>query len=62
KQDCRLADLPVEEFQAAHESLDNSVYDVLGTEKAVIAFKSMGSTNPRLVDEQVTQWRERLEM
>lgn len=62
KQDCRLADLPAEEFRAAHESLDEKVYDVLGIEKAVEAFCSSGSTNPKLVAEQVALWRERLGM
>lgn len=61
KQDCRLADLPLAEFQAAHESLDKSVYDVLGVERAVEAFKSFGSTNPERVAEQVEVWKKRLQ-
>ncbi|MEM8866034.1 MAG: argininosuccinate lyase [Planctomycetota bacterium] len=60
KQGIRLADLPVDQFKAAHESLDESVYEVLGVERAIEAFKSVGSTNPKLVAEQVARWRERL--
>ena len=62
KKECRLADLPLEEFQAAHASLDQSVYEVLGVERAVEAFKSEGSTNPGKVAEQVEAWRKRLGM
>ena len=55
-----LGDLPLEEFQAAHASLDNSVYDVLGVERAVAAFTSYGSTSPDQVQHQLAIWRERL--
>ena len=61
KQDCRLADLPIEEFQAAHPSLDEKVYDVLGVDRAVEAFRSAGSTNPKLVAEQVAKWQAKLQ-
>ena len=56
----RLADLPVEFFQSAHESLDESVYDVLGVENAIKAFCSVGSTNPAKVEEQIAVWKDRL--
>jgi argininosuccinate lyase len=55
-----LADLPLDEFQAAHESLDNTVYDILGAERAVEAFTSYGSTNPEQVAHQLALWNERL--
>ena len=55
-----LAKLPLEEFQAAHKSLDNTVYSVLGAERAVEAFTSFGSTNPEQVEHQLALWRERL--
>ncbi len=61
QQDCTLAELPVEEFQAAHESLGESVYQVLGTKHAIEAFQSVGSTNPSRVAEQVTHWKEKLD-
>ncbi|MEM6656225.1 MAG: argininosuccinate lyase [Planctomycetota bacterium] len=60
KQGVRLADLPLEAFQQADPSLDESVYEVLGVERAVEAFRSLGSTNPKLVAQQVELWRERL--
>jgi argininosuccinate lyase len=55
-----LADLPLEEFRAAHDSLDAGVYDVLGAERTVHAFKTYGSTNPAQVEQQLANWRERL--
>jgi argininosuccinate lyase len=56
----RLADLPLEEFQAADSSLDRGVYEVLGVENAVAAMQSYGSTGPEQVREQVRLWGERL--
>jgi argininosuccinate lyase len=55
-----LAELPQDVFQSAHESLDASVYEVLGAKRAVEAFTSYGSTNPEQVQHQLTLWRERL--
>lgn len=60
KQKVRLADLAVEEFTAAHELLDESVYEVLGVENAITAFRSEGSTHPDRVAEQVKVWRARV--
>ncbi len=57
---CRLADLPLEVFQTAHPSLDAKVYDVLGVDKAIAAFRSYGSTAPAEVAKQVGIWREKL--
>ncbi len=56
----RLADLPLAEFQAADPSLDASVYEVLGVERAVQAFVSYGSTAPAQVAEQVARWKQDL--
>ena len=55
-----LADLPLDAFQSAHESLDKSVYKVLGPQRAVEAISSYGSTNPEQVRHQLALWRERL--
>jgi argininosuccinate lyase len=55
-----LAGLPLEEFQAVHPSLDKSVFDVLGVDRAVEAFSSYGSTNPEQVAHQLEIWRDRL--
>jgi argininosuccinate lyase len=56
-----LGDLPLEEFQSAHATLDQSVYHVLGVERAVEVFTSYGSTNPKQVKHQLAAWRERLQ-
>ncbi|MEM8944563.1 MAG: argininosuccinate lyase [Planctomycetota bacterium] len=61
KQNASLADLPLEAFQAAHEALDEKVYEVLGVEQAVKAFVSYGSTAPDQVAQQVAAWKQRLE-
>ena len=58
--DVRLADLPLSDFQEADASLDESVYEVLGVQKAVEAMKSYGSTAPGEVDRQIAGWKERL--
>jgi argininosuccinate lyase len=55
-----LAELSLDEFQSAHKSLDQTVYDVLGAERAVEAFTSYGSTNPEQVAHQLAVWHERL--
>lgn len=60
KQGVPLAELPLSDFQAAHESLDEKVFDVLGVEQAVKAFVSYGSTAPEQVAQQVAMWKERL--
>jgi argininosuccinate lyase len=57
---CRLADLPLADFQAAHPELDGSIYDVLGVDRAVRAFRSYGSTAPAEVDRQIARWKERI--
>jgi len=58
----RLAELPLEEFRAAHAELDDSVYEVLGAANAVRAFTSYGSTAPSEVEKQVKRWREKLKL
>jgi argininosuccinate lyase len=58
--DVRLADLTLEEFQAAHAAIDGSIYAVLGVERAVQAFASYGSTAPAEVQKQVARWQEKL--
>ena len=58
----RLADLSLEEFQSADPSLDKSVYEILGVEKAIAAFVSYGSTAPNQVDHQVAIWKQKLNL
>lgn len=55
-----LADLPLEVFQQADASLDESVFEVLGVQKAIEAFASYGGTSPSEVASQVAWWKERL--
>ena len=55
-----LSQLPIEDFQSFDSSLDESVYDVLGVDKAVQAFQSVGSTAPAMVASQVDLWKKHL--
>jgi argininosuccinate lyase len=55
-----LADLPREEFRSAHAAFDETVYEVLGAQRAIDALTSYGSTNPEQVEHQLAVWRERL--
>jgi argininosuccinate lyase len=55
-----LADLPLAEFQAEQADLDDSLYEVLGVERAVRAFCSYGSTAPDQVALQINRWKEEL--
>jgi argininosuccinate lyase len=57
---CRLADLPLDEFRTADPSLDESVLDVLGVERAVEAFTSLGSTAPAEVRKQIEAWKKKV--
>lgn len=58
--DCRLADLPLADFQQADAGLDESVYSVLGVQQAIRAFRSYGSTAEEQVRAQLQQWKTRL--
>ncbi len=60
KQGVRLADLPLEDYRQADASLDETVYEVLGVERAVGAMKSYGSTAPEQVRRQIEDWKGRL--
>ncbi len=62
KQNKRLADLNAAELRAAHSQLDDDVYAVLGARRAVEAMKSVGSTGPQQVQQQVNLWRRQLDM
>jgi argininosuccinate lyase len=55
-----LAKLALSDFQAAHASIDKSVFEVLGAERAIAAFTSYGSTAPAEVDRQISAWTTRL--
>ena len=55
-----LSQLDLADYQAAHPELDESVYDVLGVQKAVESFRSYGSTAPAEVAKQVDHWKKQL--
>ena len=55
-----LAGLELSDFQAAHESLDEKVFEVLGVKHAIDALVSYGSTAPQQVAQQVKLWQEQL--
>ena len=57
---CRLAQLPDEVFDSVHPGLTPGVYQVLGVENALKAFRSYGSTAPTEVQRQLEAWRARL--
>jgi argininosuccinate lyase len=59
--DVRLSDLALDDFRAALPELDESVYEVLGVERAVAAMKSYGSTAPEHVKKQIEIWKKRVE-
>ncbi len=56
-----LAELPLAEFQAECSDLDDSVYEILGVQKAIEAFQSYGSTAAVQVRSQIDAWKKRLE-
>ena len=60
KRGIRLSDLTLEEFREADPDLDESVYDVLGVDKAIEAMQSYGSTAPKQVEKQIEHWKKRL--
>ena len=58
----RLSDLPLDDFREALPELDESVYEVLGVERAVAAMQSDGSTGPEQVNKQIENWKKNLEL
>lgn len=53
----QLRQLPLSEFQQLDPQIDAGVYEVLGTENAVRAFLSYGSTAPGQVQQQIDEWK-----
>ncbi len=56
----RLPELTLTELRSICPAFDEDVLGILGPEKAVQAFRSVGSTNPELVREQLKRWSSRL--
>jgi argininosuccinate lyase len=57
---CRLADLSLDELQAACDAVDATVSSVLGTANAVSRLQSFGSGGREPVRQQLAAWRARL--
>jgi argininosuccinate lyase len=61
KRGCRLVELGQADFDSAHPGLTPGVYEVLGVSRALMAFRSEGSTAPSEVERQLDLWKKRLE-
>jgi argininosuccinate lyase len=59
---CRLRDLPLEELQQASDRISADVFQVLGARRAMEALSSYGSGGREPVAEQLSRWRERLQV
>jgi len=57
---CDLADLALDNMQAVHPKINESVYEVLTVEASVASRQSYGGTAPGRVREQITRWRQQL--
>ncbi len=57
---CDLPDLSLDEMQALHDGIDESVYDVLGVHNSVASRTSFGGTAPEQVRAQIARWKEEL--
>ena len=55
-----LKELPLETMQQHASQIDETIYESLGTERAVAAFVSYGSTAPDQVRGQIDRWKSRL--
>jgi len=58
----RLAELSLEQFQEIHESIDESVFEVLGTANAVAVLSSQGSGGPEAVAVSLAHWQQVLSL
>ena len=56
----KLADLTLEQFQEIHASIDESIFDVLGTTNAVAILSSQGSGGPDPVSHSLAHWQQTL--
>jgi len=57
---CRLTDLPAEVYDSIRPGFSSGVYDILGVPNALAAFRSVGSTAPGQVQQQIEVWKTRL--
>jgi argininosuccinate lyase len=57
-----LNGLKLTDFQALSPTIDSSVYDGLGAERAIAAFCSFGSTGRQQVQSQIEKWKRRMDL
>lgn len=62
EKDVPLTSLPIKTYREAYDGFDYTVFEILGAEQCVKAMKSLGSTAPNLVKDQITYWKDRLGM
>jgi argininosuccinate lyase len=60
KRGCRLAELSIDDLQAANPLIEKTVYEILGATNAAKALVSYGSGGPERVQEQLTEWQNRV--
>jgi len=58
----RLSELSLEKFQEIHESIDESIFEVLGTANAVAVLQSEGSGGPDAVAVSLAHWQQALSL
>jgi argininosuccinate lyase len=60
KEGVRLAEMPLEQFRAACDKIEQDVYDCLGPANVVAAYQSEGSAGQRSLARQLRRWQKRL--
>lgn len=55
-----LAELSLKEFNETSDGFDENVFNILGSENAVTAMQSYGSTSPKEVRYQIEDWKKRV--
>ncbi|MFO7898320.1 MAG: argininosuccinate lyase, partial [Planctomycetota bacterium] len=60
-EDKALADLSLDEFQAASPKIEDDVYDALGIDNCLRRYHGTGSANPEQVRLELTRWRKLFE-
>jgi argininosuccinate lyase len=58
---CRLAELTLEQLQAANPAIQSDVYQILGAENAMAALCTFGSGGRTAVLDQIERWKSRLQ-
>ena len=56
----KISSMPINELKQISKKFDKDIYSVFNAKKSVIAKRSIGSTNPILVRQQIDKWVKRL--